>query len=120
MSDGMRKYSGGCHCGNVRYELEAKLDQVIECNCSICSKTGARLTFVPAAKFKLLAGEDQLTDYQFGKKRIHHHFCKTCGIRSFARGVGPDGAEMAAINANCLDDVDLTGLKVTPFDGKSM
>jgi hypothetical protein len=92
----------------------------MDCNCSICSKTGTLLTFTPADQFKLLSGDDALADYQFGKKRIHHLFCQSCGIRSFARGTGPDGAEMRAINVRCLDGVDIGALALTPFDGKSM
>jgi hypothetical protein len=91
---------------------------VIACNCSMCGRSGTLLTFVPAAKFKLLSGESELTDYQFGKKHIHHLFCKTCGIKSFARGQGKDGPTVA-INARCLDDVDPSKLSVTHHDGKS-
>ena len=61
----------------------------MSCNCSICQKRGALLTFVPAAQFKLLSGEDELTDYQFNKKIVHHLFCSHCGVGSFARGNGP-------------------------------
>jgi len=113
-------HTGGCHCGKVRYEVTADLDRVVECNCSICAKTGSLLAFVPAGRFRLLAGSDALTDYQFGKKIIHHLFCPTCGIRSFARGKGPDGQEMVAINVRCLDGVDPATLTVTPFDGRSL
>ena len=70
-------------------------------------------------KFKLLQGEEALTDYQFNKEVIHHFFCSTCGIRSFARGTGPGGNEMAAVNVRCLDDVDLDSLKIKQVDGKS-
>ena len=114
------KHQGGCHCGAVRYTVE--LDTAAEsiaCNCSICGKSGSYLQFVTPDKFSLEKGEDQLTDYQFNKNVIHHLFCKTCGVTSFARGVGPDGTPMAAINARCLDDVDPDTLKVTKFDGKS-
>ena len=114
-----RTYTGGCHCGQVRYEVTAKLEGAMTCNCSICSKTGTMLTFVPATQFQLLRGEDVLTDYQFGKKHIHHLFCSRCGIRSFARGRGPDGAEMAAVNVRCLDDVDLSAIPVKQHDGRS-
>ncbi len=115
-----RPYSGGCHCGSVRYEVDADLSQVMACNCSICRKRGALLTFVPADKFRLGSGEDVLTDYQFNKKVIHHLFCSTCGVGSFARGRGPNGAEMIAINVHCLDGVDPNKLKITPFDGASL
>lgn len=116
----MSKYSGGCHCGEVRYEVDADLGRVISCNCSICQKRGALLTFVPAPQFTMLAGEDQLTDYQFNKKTLHHLFCRKCGVGSFVRGRGPDGSDMVAINVRCLDDVDLDALIPTPFDGRSM
>lgn len=115
-----KTWTGGCHCGRVRYEVTTDLGRVIECNCSICAKTGALLTFAPADRFRLLAGEESLTDYQFGKKRIHHLFCSHCGIRSFARGTGPDGAPMVAINIRCLDGVEPSQLTVTPFDGRSL
>jgi len=112
-------HQGGCHCGAVRYRVDIDLTKpVIQCNCSICSRTGTLLSFVPAGSFTLERGEDCLTDYQFGKKNIHHLFCKVCGVRSFARGQGPAGP-MAAINTRCLDDFDLARLEVRNFDGKS-
>jgi hypothetical protein len=116
----MQTYKGGCHCGAVRYEVESALQPVMECNCSICQKRGALLTFVPAAQFTLVSGKDALTDYQFNKRIVHHLFCRTCGIGSFARGRGPDGSEMVAINIRCLEDVDLGALTPMKFDGKSL
>jgi hypothetical protein len=115
-----KTYTGGCHCGKVRYEVKTNLAQVISCNCSICSKTGSLLTFTPVSEFKLLSGQDSLSDYQFGKHVVHHLFCSSCGIRSFAGGTGPDGSEMRAINVRCLDDVDVAALTLTPFNGKSI
>jgi len=115
-----QKYSGGCHCGKVRYEVMLDLGQVIECNCSICSKKGHLLSFVAAEKLALLSGEDELADYQFNRHNIHHLFCRTCGIESFARGTRPDGEKMCAINVRCLEGVDLGALEITPFDGKSL
>lgn len=113
-------HSGGCHCGKVRYKVEVDLSQpMLTCNCSICSKTGTMLAFVPVDKLTVESGEDQLTDYQFNKKVIHHLFCKSCGIRSFARGAGPDGKEAAAINVRCLDDVNLDALQTYAYDGRS-
>lgn len=113
-------HQGGCHCGAVRYRVELDLSQpVMSCNCSICSRTGTMLAFVPESAFRLEQGEAQLTDYQFNERTIHHLFCKTCGIRSFARGVGPHGP-MVAVNARCLDEIDVASLKVHHVDGKSM
>ena len=113
-------YAGGCQCGAVRYEVSLDLAQVIACNCSRCARLGWLLTFASPQDFKLLSGADNTTEYQFNKHVIHHLFCRTCGIESYARGTRPDGLEMVAINARCLDDVDVDSLKVNKFDGKSL
>jgi hypothetical protein len=113
-------YQGSCHCGNVRFEVQTDLTGVISCNCSICSRAGYLLTFVPASQFKLHEGKDAQSDYQFNKKHVHHLFCKTCGVRSFGHGVGPDGSEMYAINVRALDGVDLDTLAVKKVNGKEL
>jgi len=116
----MARYSGGCHCGAVRYEVEADIEEVTACNCSICSRAGWLLTFVPESAFTLLQGKDALTDYQFGNKHIHHEFCRRCGIRSFSHGTGNDGAVLMAINVRCLDGLELSSLPVKQVDGASL
>jgi hypothetical protein len=114
-------YSGGCHCGAVRYEVSADIVEVMSCNCSRCAKLGWLLTFVPAGDFKLVSGDDATSDYQFNKKNIHHLFCSTCGIESYARGKRPnDGADVVAINVRCLDGVDPNSFKVKKVDGRKL
>jgi hypothetical protein len=115
-----RTYTGGCHCGRVRYEVTTDLAAVMECNCSHCAKRGLLLSFVTADKFMALAGDDGLQDYQFNKKTIHHLLCPTCGIESFARGTAPDGQTMVAINVRCLDDLDVKSLATVPFNGRDL
>ena len=115
----LKTYTGGCHCGAVRYEVDLALERLIACNCSICSKTGSLLAFAPATQFRLLSGGESLSDYQFNKHIIHHLFCKNCGIRSFARGMSPSGQETVAINARCLDELDTGSVPIVNYDGKS-
>ncbi len=113
-------HHGGCHCGAVRYRADLDLSKpAVSCNCSMCGRAGTLLSFVPASQFTLERGADQVTDYLFNQHVIHHLFCKTCGIKSFARGVGPDGTEMIAVNVRCIDDVDLATIPTQPYDGKS-
>jgi hypothetical protein len=116
----MQKHAGGCHCGAVRYEVEADIDKVMSCNCSLCQKRGSLLAFVPRSQFNLLSGDDALTDYRFNKKIIHHLFCSKCGVAPFASGIGPGGTEMVAVNVRCLDGIELEALTIEPFDGKSL
>jgi hypothetical protein len=115
----MTTYSGSCHCGKVRYQVTLDLGKVISCNCSMCKRKGSLLTFAPAEQFKLQSGEDNLTSYKFNKMVIDHLFCSTCGVTSFARGVGKNGEPMVAVNARCLDGVDPASLDVMHFDGAS-
>jgi hypothetical protein len=116
-----RKYSGGCHCGRVRYEVTTALTPVISCNCSMCQKRGSLLTFVSPDQFQHTVGSDaDLTEYRFNKHVISHMFCPACGILSYAKGTAPNGKQMVAINVRCLDEVDLDALEITKFDGRSM
>jgi hypothetical protein len=119
MSD-TKTYSGGCHCGKVRFDVAVDLAHVAVCNCSICSKMGWVLAFVPGEQFTLHSGEGAVTDYQFGKKHIHHLFCATCGINSFSRGKGSDGRDAFSVNVRCLDGVDAASLPAKQYDGKSL
>jgi hypothetical protein len=116
----MQTYSGGCQCGKVRYEVSLELGEVIACNCSRCGRLGSLLAFAPAEKFKLPSGEGAMTEYQFNKHAIHHLFCATCGVQSFARGKRPsDGANVIAVNARCLDGVEPESLKVKHVNGRA-
>jgi len=115
-----KTYTGGCQCGKVRYEAQAEIAEVIACNCSRCRKLGALLLAVAMSDFRLLRGEGELTDYQFNRRTIHHPFCKTCGIESYAYGKGPGGKDMVMLNVRCLDGVDADQLKVKKFDGASL
>lgn len=117
----MKTYTGGCHCGAIRYEAEADNVDGMSCNCSHCGKKGFLLKFVPADKFRITHGDEgALTEYKFNKKHISHLFCPTCGVQSYGRGKGPDGTEMVALNVRCLDGVDPKEITITEFDGKSL
>ena len=115
-----QKRSGGCHCGAVRFEAAIDLGQVVQCNCSICTKRGALWSFVKAPQFKLLKAASALKDYQFASRTLHHMFCPSCGVGAFSRGTAPDGQATVAVNVRCLDDIDLATLTPMPFDGKSL
>lgn len=112
-----KTYEGTCHCGAVRYEVTmAAPEKAFSGNCSMCRRVGWLLTFAPAEAFRLIQGDDSLGDYQFNRKNIHHHFCTTCGVRSFSRGKKPTGEPMVAVNLRCLTDFDATKLPVQEFD----
>lgn len=111
--------TGTCHCGAIAFEVETGLEQVVECNCSHCSRKGYLLTFVPGDALRITRGEGDLTTYTFNTHTIRHHFCPTCGCAPFGRGTAPTGQATAAINVRCLEGVDPKELTVTQVDGRS-
>jgi hypothetical protein len=116
-----KTYKGSCHCGKVRFEADLDLGAgTVKCNCSICTKQRAWLAAVSPTDVRLLVGETELADYQFGPRRIHHRFCRTCGVRPFGHAsIG--NAVFYAINLAALDDVDpveLANAPLTYVDGR--
>lgn len=109
--------SGGCHCGAVRFEVEApERIQCKDCNCSICTKSGHLHLIVPKSRFTLVAGEDELTTYSFNTHVAQHYFCRTCGIRPFyVPRSNPDGID---VNVRCLDEIP-DDLHIEKFDGEN-
>jgi hypothetical protein len=110
-------YDGSCHCGAVRFEVEARETITAqECNCSICSKSGFLHLIVPKSKFKLLSGEENLTTYTFNTAVAQHKFCKTCGVKSFyIPRSNPDGYD---VNVRCLEPQPKE-LIIEKFDGRN-
>ncbi len=113
-------YTGSCQCGAVAFEVDLDISKPVACNCSRCRRLGSLLAFAAKSDFRLLKGEEATTEFLFNKHAIHHRFCSTCGIQSFAVGTRPDGAEVVAVNVNCLDGVDPRALTPTVYDGASL
>jgi hypothetical protein len=109
---------GGCHCGRVRFAVTFDVPpELLDCNCSVCSKTGFLHLIVGAADFELLQGADALTDYRFGSGTARHLFCATCGIKSFyVPRSHPDGF---SVNWRALDGVDGVTPVVRAYDGRN-
>ncbi len=110
-------HRGGCHCGRVYFEVTADITEVTDCNCSICARKGFLHLIVELSQFRLIRGEDALTTYRFNTGVARHTFCATCGIHPFYTPRShPDKVD---VNARCIDGLDLSNLKITPFDGQN-
>ncbi len=111
-------HTGGCHCGRVRFEVDAPSDIAAdECNCSICKKSGFLHLLVAAGAFRLLQGEDDIQTYTFNTGVAKHHFCRNCGVKSFY--VPRSHPHGISVNVNCLDHDTVASIQITPFDGRN-
>jgi len=110
-------HRGGCHCGRVAYEVDGPIERISQCNCSICTKKGYLHWIVSRERFRLLTPESELATYTFNTGVAQHYFCRTCGVASFY--VPRSDPERIDVNVRCLEGIDLTGLKVVPFDGRN-
>lgn len=109
---------GGCHCGAVRFAAEVADEvELLDCNCSICSKVGYLHLIVPEADFTLVSGQAHLTEYRFGTATAVHLFCRTCGVKPFYRPRSHPGAW--SVNFGCLDGDVLPGMRTVAFDGRN-
>ncbi|WP_282607370.1 GFA family protein [Pelagibius sp. Alg239-R121] len=116
----MTLYRGSCHCGEVRFEIEAEAEirELVTCDCSLCRKKNALMTKVHESKFTLIAGEDKLSLYKWNTQVAQHFFCSVCGIYTFHRKrAQPDHY---SVNASCLDDLTVEGLPVRATEGLDM
>ncbi len=115
MTTALVTHHGGCHCGRVRFEVDAPAHlQALECNCSICRMTGFLHLIVPASRFRLVAGADALNEYNFNTGTAKHRFCKVCGVKAFyVPRSHPDGFD---VNVRCLDSGTIQQLDIEPFD----
>jgi hypothetical protein len=112
----MTTHTGGCHCGRVRFEVDAPAEiEATRCNCSICRKSGYLHLFVPKDGFRLLSGDEELITYCFNTGVAQHYFCRHCGIKSFyVPRSHPTGI---SVNVNCLDPDTVRSVRESAFDG---
>ncbi|QDG50015.1 GFA family protein [Persicimonas caeni] len=115
----LQTYEGGCHCGRIRFEIDVDLGaaEILDCNCSICTKKGFLHLIVPPEHFRLLQGDDAISEYRFGTKQAVHKFCRTCGVHPFYTPRShPDDVD---VNVRALEGVEIGELEITPFDGRN-
>lgn len=112
------KLEGGCHCGAVRFAITIEPPvELLDCNCSICSKTGFLHLIVPHDRFELLNGNDNLVSYRFGSGAAEHLFCRTCGIKSFYQPRSHPDAW--SVHFRCLDLGHGLEPAIRAFDGQN-
>lgn len=111
-------HKGSCHCKKVQFEVRALADvTVVNCNCSICEKTGFQHIMVEKEDFRLLSDAEDLSSYRFNTGIANHTFCKTCGVKGFYTPRShPNGV---SVNYRCLEKDRFGAVKFEDFDGQN-
>ena len=119
----LKTYHGSCHCGAVKFEADLDLtESSYRCNCSICRRTRFWPAVAAPEGFRLLEGQDALTQYLFNTRKNHHYFCRHCGVRAFGVGNETPSGKMYGVNLGCLEDVsdeELARVPIIYVDGRS-
>jgi len=111
----MQTYHGSCHCGGVTFTIKADLDYSVRCDCSMCRRHGAIMLRCAQEDLAIRSGHELLAEYRFNTNVAIHSFCKICGIYTFHKMRKlPD---KYAINAGCIDGIDLTALRPILIEG---
>ena len=125
----MKTYRGSCHCGKVKFEVDAEIDHVRVCDCSVCRRRGALIHRVPKESLRLSTPWEGLVRYQWGTRTAVDYFCGTCGILPFRRLSDPTPRELKegllpfdgwSINVRCLEDVDLESIPIRRIYGSKI
>jgi len=112
-----KTYRGGCHCGRVAYEVTGVIEDISECNCSICTKKAYVHWIVPRESFRLLSSAENLATYRFNTGIAQHHFCPTCGVASFY--IPRSDPDRIDVNVRCLEGIGLSDFRLGKFDGQN-
>ncbi len=114
----MSIYEGACHCGAVRFRIDAGIVEMTTCDCSLCAIRNAVMVKVHDSQLAVLAGEDMLTLYEWNTRRAKHYFCRRCGIYVFHRKrAAPDHF---GVNVFALQGFDKKSVPVRATEGVGM
>lgn len=122
----MSAYSGGCHCGNIRYVYETPRApaqwSVRRCTCTYCLRFGARYTSGADSRLAVTVLYASMAQrYEFGTRTAEFLRCARCGVMVMASSLS-DGRRIAVVNVNTLDDAETLPLQCsdTDFDGETL
>ena len=103
---------GSCHCGAVQFEVDGGIEEYRRCNCSICRRKGAIMVTAKKEDFRLVAGADNLSLYQWNTNTARHYFCKTCGIYTHH---WRRSAPQYGFNLGCVEGVSIADYSDVPL-----
>ncbi len=110
-----------CLCGQVRIETARQADFVNECNCTLCSKSGARWAYFDPSEVRVEGATKGYSRDDKTDPAAEIHFCANCGSTTHfvltASAVAKFGNIQMGVNVRLADEKDLAGLELRYPDG---
>jgi hypothetical protein len=108
---------GSCHCGAVRWNLEALPDQATACNCTICRRYGALWAYGFQNEDIRISGETRT--YAWNGRHLGFHFCGNCGCVAawWAIEPGADGRRYGGVNLRLAEPDAVAAIPIRHHDG---
>jgi hypothetical protein len=100
----------------VKLEIDAELDEVTDCNCSICRRYGALWAYFSPKHVRVNPPDGATDVYVWGERMIEFHRCKLCGCVTHWLATKP-GHDRMGINARLLSPAVLAKARIRRFDG---
>jgi hypothetical protein len=108
-----------CHCGQARITVPRRPEQITQCNCSLCTKTGFRGVYFSSDELAIEGEFDSSVRADLKQPFLATHRCQTCGIVTHWTPLGEPPHERMGVNARLIDEALLEGVPVQQVDGRS-
>ena len=120
MSPQEHQISGGCHCGNLTFQLTASQPPealtVRACGCRFCRQHGALSTSDPDGRLRFAVRDPALVSrYRFGLKTADFLVCRACGVYVGAL-MSDDDRAYGLVNVKACDKAHLFVQKAADMD----
>jgi hypothetical protein len=111
-----------CHCGQIRVGLHKRPDFINECNCTLCSKSGAQWAYFRPSEVTVDGTPAGYTRADKAEPGAQVQFCANCGATTHFRlspgAVAKFGDTMMGVNMRLADEADLAGIELRYPDGR--
>jgi hypothetical protein len=108
-----------CHCGRATIRLPRKPEQVTQCNCSLCTKTGFRGVYFSSDELVIDGEFHSYVRDDIKEPFLATHRCAHCGTVTHWTPLSEPPHERMGVNARMLDASALEGVPVVEVDGAS-
>jgi hypothetical protein len=112
-----------CHCGQIRVQIDHLPDYVHECNCTLCSASGARWGYFHPSQVSVEGTAKAYSRQDKTDPAADVHFCATCGSTTHftltPAAAAKFGNTLMGVNLRLADERDLAGVELRYPDGQA-